>query len=171
MKKRQKAAPRTSKIREAARVLSPRPGDVRFRNLLRCFCVLRALCGENLENCALLEPHTLVDKPPLHGYVRGTGSGLVWSIHDSGEAKRHLAAYYSFIGDTENALKQIELMLLAKNFRINSVLALKYSPLFDNIRDHPEFEILLNQITEKFWKDKQEMENMLEEEGLIQHQY
>jgi len=79
-----------------------------------------------------------------------------------------LAVYYSYMGNTERALEHMELFSEQENYPYWYILFLEMDdPLFENIRDHPEFQKILREINLKFWKYHKEIKDSLKKKGLI----
>ncbi|MCD4676917.1 MAG: helix-turn-helix domain-containing protein, partial [Desulfobacula sp.] len=57
-----------------------------------------------------------------------------------------LAVYYSYHGDTKNAVKHLELFSQQDNYHYWLIIFLKIDPLIDNIKDLPETKKILNDI-------------------------
>jgi len=78
-----------------------------------------------------------------------------------------MAAYSSFYGRTDEAVRQLKLFLDEDNYYYWIVLFIDIDPLFDNIKDHPEFEQVVKEIKSKFWRYHEEMRERLVEKGVI----
>jgi TolB-like protein/AraC-like DNA-binding protein/Tfp pilus assembly protein PilF len=78
-----------------------------------------------------------------------------------------LAMYYSYKGNTEKALEELELFSQQDNYAYWTILFLKIDPLIDSIKDLPETRKLLNEMETKFWDHHRHIKATLEERGLI----
>jgi len=78
-----------------------------------------------------------------------------------------LAAYYSYMGDTKNAIEQMKLFSQQDNYHYWIILLLEMDPLMDNIKDLPEFKKVFEDIETKFWNYHKQMKASLEEKELI----
>ncbi len=78
-----------------------------------------------------------------------------------------LAVFYSFRGDTKNAIEQIKLFSKQNNYHYWTLIFLKIDPLIDNIKDYPEFKRLLKRIETKFWNNHKKIKSSLKEKGLL----
>ena len=78
-----------------------------------------------------------------------------------------LAMYYSFKGETKNAIEQMKLFSQKSNYHYWTIIFLEIDPLTDNIKDLPEFKKILNDIEIKFWNKHKQMEALLEEKKLL----
>jgi len=78
-----------------------------------------------------------------------------------------LAMYYSYQGDTENAIEQMGLFSQQTNYPYLVIPFLKMDPLTDNIKDLPEFKKILSDIEIKFWNSHKQIKASLEEKELL----
>ena len=79
-----------------------------------------------------------------------------------------LAAYYSFMGDTERAIEHMRLFPEQENYPYWYILFLEMDdPLFENVQDMPEFQNIMREINLKFWTYHKEIKNSLEKKGLL----
>ncbi len=78
-----------------------------------------------------------------------------------------LAAYYSYQGETANAIEHLSLFSQQENYHYWIVLFLEIDPLMDNIKNLPEFKKLLNEIKTKFGKYHNGIRGSLEEKGVL----
>jgi TolB-like protein/AraC-like DNA-binding protein/uncharacterized protein HemY len=78
-----------------------------------------------------------------------------------------LAAYYAYYDRVEDALEHIKLFLEEENYYYWVVLFLDIEPLFDNLKDHPEYQQHVKEIKSKFWNYHERMRTNLIEKGVI----
>jgi len=79
-----------------------------------------------------------------------------------------LAAYYSFNGDIDRALEHMKLFSEQENYPYWYILFLEMDdPLFDPLKDLPEFQKILREINVKFWKNHKEIRDSLNQKGLL----
>ena len=78
-----------------------------------------------------------------------------------------LAAYYSFHGNTDAAIEHLRLFSQQDNYFYWMVIFIEMDPLFDNIKDHPEFRKILDDIEIKFWNYHEHIKASLEEKELL----
>jgi len=78
-----------------------------------------------------------------------------------------LAAYYSFHGNTDAAIEHLRLFSQQDNYFYWMVIFIEMDPLFDNIKDHPEFRKILDDIETKFWNYHEQIKASLEEKELL----
>ena len=79
-----------------------------------------------------------------------------------------LAAYYSYINDTEKAIKHMELFSQQEKYPYWYILFLGMDdPLFENVSELPEFQKILREIDDKFWRYHEQIKDSLKEKGLL----
>jgi len=78
-----------------------------------------------------------------------------------------LAAYYSVTGNVEKAIEHLKLFAKEDNYFYWLVIYTRMDPLFDNIKNHPEYEEVLNDIENKFWNYHEEIKTSLKSQGLL----
>ena len=78
-----------------------------------------------------------------------------------------LAVYYSHMGDTIKAIEHMKLFSKESNYHYWTILFLQIDPLIDNIKNHPEFKEILNDIEVKFWNNHEQIRTRLEEKELL----
>ena len=82
---------------------------------------------------------------------------------------KHLnqALYYSYMGDTRNAIGQLKLFSQQENYHYWTILFLKLDPLLDNIKDLPEFDSIYNILESHFWENHNKITARLTGEKLL----
>jgi len=78
-----------------------------------------------------------------------------------------LAAYYSYTGDRQKSLEHLKLFTQKENFFYWILIFLKIEPLFDNVKDLPEFKKINQEIESNFWHYHDQLKASLEEKGLL----
>ena len=78
-----------------------------------------------------------------------------------------LAAYYAHHGEHDQAIEYLKAFSEQKNYQFWVILFLRDEPLFEGLKDHPEFDGVMDKIEEKFWAQHRQTRMMLEEEGLL----
>lgn len=78
-----------------------------------------------------------------------------------------MAFYYTHVGDTEKALEYYRLFSEKDNFHYWTILFTGIDPIVDDIKELPEFQKVLREIEEKFWKNHKEIKASLKEKGLM----
>ena len=92
-----------------------------------------------------------------------------WAENDQSVYKHlSLAAYYSYMGDTEKAIEHMRLFSEQENYPYWYILFLDMDdPLFDPVADLPEFQRILSEIKVKFWSYHNQIRDSLREKGLL----
>ena len=75
--------------------------------------------------------------------------------------------FYSYKGDKKNAIKQMKLFSHQNNYHYWIILFFRVEPLIDNIKDHPEFNEIHNNIENKFWNNHRQIKASLMEKKLL----
>ncbi len=83
-----------------------------------------------------------------------------WAFYD-------LARIYSFKGDKGNAIKNLKLFSQNKNCEIWMLTHIKNDPLFNNIRNEPEFYQIVNAIETNYGAVHERVRNWLESQGML----
>lgn len=78
-----------------------------------------------------------------------------------------LAMYFAYKGDTEKSLEQMKLFAQQDNYMYWAILFLKIDPLVDSIKDNPEFQQIVQDLEDKFWKNHRRIKASLEEKNLL----
>jgi AraC-like DNA-binding protein/TolB-like protein len=86
-----------------------------------------------------------------------------------GNVNKHhsFAAFYSYRGDTANAIKHLKILRQQENYPVYVIRVLEQDPLFDNVRELPEFKKIFSEIETKFWKNHDRIKASLKEKGLL----
>ena len=79
----------------------------------------------------------------------------------------NLALYYSYIGDTTAALDQMKLFSKEDKYHYWTILFLKQEPIFDNIKDLPEFKSIYSEMEKKFRENHDHIAATLKKENLL----
>ena len=79
----------------------------------------------------------------------------------------NLSVYYSLMGDTDRSIGYFSEFSRETRFNYLFIPFMKIDPLIDNIRDHPEFERLMDQLEDGFRKYHNEIRRKLKKENLI----
>jgi len=79
-----------------------------------------------------------------------------------------LAAVYAFIGEKEKAYENLSFLNQSQNAGvINYNRNLKYDPLFNGIRDEPEFQQLLHDVESKYQAEHERVKQWLEKNDML----
>ena len=63
----------------------------------------------------------------------------------------NLAAYYSYLGETDKAIEHLELFSEEDNYFYWILVFPDIDPMIDNIRGLPEYKRIMKKIDKKFW--------------------
>jgi hypothetical protein len=77
-----------------------------------------------------------------------------------------LAATYAFIGNKDEAYKNLDILKKKKSFAHWWVVFFKNDPLFDNIRKEPRFQKIVSEIESKYLAEHERTRKKLEELGI-----
>ncbi len=78
----------------------------------------------------------------------------------------NLAGYYAYLGDANKSIEHMKLFSKEENLKY-WVLLFDNDPIVEAVKDHPEFDKVMNDIEKKFWKTHEEIKVTLEEKGLL----
>jgi TolB-like protein/AraC-like DNA-binding protein/Tfp pilus assembly protein PilF len=78
-----------------------------------------------------------------------------------------LAGVYAFRGETDNAFKNLRIFSQKKCTSIDWSIMLKNDPLFDSIRDEPEFQKIIKEVEKKYQAEHERVRKWLEERGTL----
>ena len=71
------------------------------------------------------------------------------------------------MGDTNQAIEKLKMFSRETNYQYWVVLFYIMDPLMDNIKDHPEFEIIFNNLENNFWNNHKRIKTSLETKRLL----
>ena len=77
------------------------------------------------------------------------------------------AAMYAFLGDKDKAYEYLKLYIQRIKVSIVKIKDIKYNPLFDSIRDEPEFQQIVSEMEAKYQKEHERVRQWLEENDLL----
>jgi tetratricopeptide (TPR) repeat protein len=75
--------------------------------------------------------------------------------------------YYSYQGETDKALEHMKQFAQQEHYHYWILIFVPIDPLIDNIKDLPEFNIIMGDIETKFWDWHRKIRASLEEMELI----
>jgi len=78
-----------------------------------------------------------------------------------------LAAIYTFLGDKNKAYENLRLFNHRQRMPIYMTTLIKVDPLFDNIRDEPEFQQIVQDIAAKYQAEHERVRQWLEENEML----
>lgn len=79
----------------------------------------------------------------------------------------NLAMYFSYKGDQEKAIENLKLFSQQNHYSYWTVVFVEMNPLLDNIKNHPQFKDIFNDIDSKFWDWHMQIKSSLEEKELL----
>jgi len=80
---------------------------------------------------------------------------------------RLLCQLYAYQGKQEEALNSMRFYVKQENFPYWIIRYFKDEPIYDNIRDLPEFKEILTEMEAKFWANHEKIKVNLKEKGLL----
>jgi TolB-like protein/Flp pilus assembly protein TadD len=78
-----------------------------------------------------------------------------------------LATVYAFLGDKDQALINLRIFSQRKMFPFWTVLYIKTDPMFENIRNVPEFQQIVKDVEAKYNAEHERVKKWLEEQGML----
>ena len=78
-----------------------------------------------------------------------------------------LAHYYAYQGDTEKAIENLQLFSQQDQYFYWVILFTEIDPVFDSMKELPEFKKIMKKLKDKFWKRHNELEQTLTSQGLL----
>ena len=79
----------------------------------------------------------------------------------------YLSMYYSCRNEKEKALEHLEQFSKQNNYYYWIIIFTPIEPLFDNIKNLPEFKDIFKEIETRFWKNHERLKSSLEKKKLI----
>lgn len=73
---------------------------------------------------------------------------------------------YAYEGNIDKAIEQLSIFSEAENY-IYWFLLIEDEPLIKPLKDHPDFDAIMQKIKDRFWDNQAKLERSLEEQGLI----
>ena len=77
------------------------------------------------------------------------------------------AALYTYEGKMEEAIEQLKIFTSKNNYQYWILLFMKTDPVFEPLKNHPEFNGIMQKIEDRFWENQKQLKNSLEEKGLL----
>jgi tetratricopeptide (TPR) repeat protein len=78
-----------------------------------------------------------------------------------------LAGVYAFIGDKEKAYENLRIFNQRKIMELYRVTIIKHDPLFNSIRNEPEFLQIAKDVEAKYQAEHERVRKWLEEQGML----
>jgi TolB-like protein/Tfp pilus assembly protein PilF len=78
-----------------------------------------------------------------------------------------LAAVYAFRGETKHAIENLRIFNQRKKMPIWAAVLINHDPLFNNIRNEPEFQQIVRDVEAKYQAEHERVRKWLEEQGML----
>jgi len=78
-----------------------------------------------------------------------------------------LASIYAFLGEKNKAYENLRLVNQRQRMPLWMIPNIKNSPLFDSIRDEPEFQQIVRDVEAKYQAEHERVKVWLEKEGML----
>jgi tetratricopeptide (TPR) repeat protein len=78
-----------------------------------------------------------------------------------------LAGVYAFMGDKSKAYENLRIFNNAERFPLWMASLIKYDPLFDSIRNEPEFQKIARDVEAKYQAEHERVRKWLTEQGML----
>lgn len=78
-----------------------------------------------------------------------------------------IAALYTHEGKMDEAIEQLKIFAAKSNFQYWILIFMETDPVFKPLKNHPEFNEVMQKIEDRFWENQAQLKNSLEEKGLI----
>jgi TolB-like protein/Tfp pilus assembly protein PilF len=78
-----------------------------------------------------------------------------------------LAGVYAFRGETDKAFENLRIFNQQPRMPVWRVAMIKHDPLFDSIRDEPEFQQIVRDVEAKYRAEHERVRRWLEEQGIL----
>lgn len=78
-----------------------------------------------------------------------------------------IAALYTHEGKFDEAIEQLKVFTTKSNYQYWILLFMETDPVFKPLKNHPEFNEIMQKIEDRFWENQVKLRKSLEEKGLI----
>ncbi len=78
-----------------------------------------------------------------------------------------IAALYTHEGKFDEAIEQLKIFTAKNNYQYWILLFMETDPVFKPLKNHPEFNEIMQIIEDRFWENQKRLKKSLEEKGLI----
>lgn len=78
-----------------------------------------------------------------------------------------VAALYTYEGKFDEAIEQLKVFSSKSNYQYWILVFMKTDPVFKPLKNHPEFNEVMQKIEDLFWENQKQLKNSLEEKGLL----
>jgi hypothetical protein len=79
----------------------------------------------------------------------------------------NLAALHAFLGDKDKAYENLRLVNQRQRMPLYMIANIKNDPLFDSIRDEPEFQQIVRDVEAKYQAEHERVRKWLEENDML----
>ena len=74
---------------------------------------------------------------------------------------------YAYEGENDQAIEQLKVFATQDNYKYWFLVFMEIDPLIKPLKNHPEFEEVMQKIEDRFWENQTKLKKSLEEKGLI----
>lgn len=78
-----------------------------------------------------------------------------------------MAVKYAYVGNTEEAIEQLKIFTTQEDYQYWVLLFLDKDPILKPLKNHPEFDNIVQKIEARFWNKHEILEKLLEDKELI----
>jgi hypothetical protein len=78
-----------------------------------------------------------------------------------------MAVKYAHEGKNEQAIEQLKAFARQDNFQYWILLFIEQDPVIKPLKNHPEFDKIVQKIEDRFWENHDRLQQSLEAKGLI----
>ena len=78
-----------------------------------------------------------------------------------------VAALYTHEGKFDEAIEQLKIFTAKSNYQYWILIFMKTDPVFKPLKNHPEFNEVMQKIEGHFWENQHQLKKVLEDKGLI----
>jgi hypothetical protein len=78
-----------------------------------------------------------------------------------------LAGVYAFRGEKDKAYKNLRIFNQSQRINLFIVMLMRTDPLFNSIRNEPEFQQILRDVEAKYQAEHERVKKWLEEQGML----
>ncbi len=78
-----------------------------------------------------------------------------------------LAALYAHEGKMDEAIEQLKIFATQSNYQYWILMFMEMDPVFKSLKNHPDFDTVMQKIKVNFWSNQEELKLALEKEGLL----
>jgi hypothetical protein len=78
-----------------------------------------------------------------------------------------MAVKFAYEGKNDKAIEQLKVFSTQDNYQYWILLFMKSDPILKPLKNHPEFNRIMQKIEDRFWEKQDNLKNMLENKGLI----